>query len=394
VKRLAYLGGIAGLVLFVGLVVHEGLPDLLQTLARAGWPLLLLVPLHLVPLALDAQGWRVLLEAIELGDSKACIIGSDTQVSRVLLEPIQRRNSQVSGIDSDAPSGRVSLGPNGQAPRVGLPFLLWVAAVREAIGRLLPVASIGGEVIGIRLCRLRIADTTAVTATVIVEVLITLVVQYLFCGLGIVLLVALLTHSAAGLNQIWTVSAGLLLSLPIPLAVYLLLRHGAVFQRIEAWAKHVFGAQHRFTLRLDGAKLDAEVHRLFAQPRRLAHALAWQFAGYLSGTFETWFALYLLGHPVSIGAAIAIEALTQAARHASFLVPGGLGVQEASVMMFAYLAGVSGEVALSLALIKRMREILLGVPALLSWQWVEARQLRRTHRQPLQAHSAPRDSNI
>jgi hypothetical protein len=38
---------------------------------------------------------------------------------------------------------------------------------------------------------------------------------------------------------------------------------------------------------------------------------------------------------------------------------------------------VGGEIALSLALIKRVREILFGVPALLSWQWVEARQLRQ-----------------
>ena len=83
------------------------------------------------------------------------------------------------------------------------------------------------------------------------------------------------------------------------------------------------------------------------------------------------------GASAGIGAAIAIEALTQAVRHATFIVPGGLGIQEAGVMLLAGLAGVSGDVALSLALIKRMREILFGVPALLSWQWVETQQLRQ-----------------
>ena len=52
-------------------------------------------------------------------------------------------------------------------------------------------------------------------------------------------------------------------------------------------------------------------------------------------------------------------------------------MQEAGVMLFAYLAGVSGDVALSLALVKRGREILFGVPALLWWQWAEARRLRQ-----------------
>jgi putative membrane protein len=221
------------------------------------------------------------------------------------------------------------------------------------------------------LCRLRLDDTTAVAATVIVEILITLVVQYLFCGLGIVLI----TRIAPGVGQLWTISAGLLLSLPIPVVVFLLLRHGAVFKRIETFAKQLLGVKNRFAMRLDGARLDNEVHRLFSQPGRLARTLAWQLAGYVIGSAETWFALKLLGHPVDIGAAIAIEALTQAVRHATFIVPAGLGVQEAGVMLFAHVVGVSGDVALSLALIKRMREIMFGVPALLSWQWVEARQL-------------------
>jgi putative membrane protein len=325
-KRFAYLTGCAGFLLLIGLVVHEGLPDVLQAFARAGWLLLLLVPARLVPLAFDAQGWRI------------------------LLEPIDRQR------------------------RATLPFLLWVAAVREAIGRLLPAAGIGGEVVGIRLSRLRLDDTTAVAATVIVEILITLAVQYLFCGLGIVLI----TLTAPGIGQVWTISVGLLLSLPIPVVVFFLLRHGAAFERIEAFARQLLGVKNRFAMRLDGARLDSEVHRLFSQPGRLAQTLAWQLAGYVIGSAETWFALKLLGHPVDIGAAIAIEALTQAVRHATFIVPGGLGVQEAGVILLAGLAGVSGDVALSLALIKRMREILFGVPALLSWQWVETHQLRQS----------------
>jgi putative membrane protein len=337
VRRLAYLSGLAGLLLLTGLIVHAGWPALLEAFGHAGWPLLLLVPAHLVPLALDTQGWRV------------------------LLEPVDR------------------------ARLAGPLFLLWVAAVREAVARLLPAAGIGGEVVGIRLCRLRIDDTSAVAATVIVEVLITIAVQYLFCGLGIVLM----THIAAGASQAWTISTGLLLSLPLPVLAYLLLRHGAVFERIEGWAKRLFGGRNRFALRLDGAGLDAEIHRLFSQPWRLARALAWQFAGYLVGAFETWFALRLLGHPVDPGTAIAIEALTQAARHATFIVPGGIGIQEAGVMLFAYLAGVNSDVALSLALIKRAREVLFGVPALLSWQWVEARRLRQARPAPDSGVSGP-----
>jgi putative membrane protein len=323
-KRLAYLGALAGLALLTALVVYEGWSDIAGALARAGWPLLLLAPFRLLTLALDTCAWRV------------------------LLEPIDRTR------------------------RAGPLFLLWIGAVREAINRLLPAAGVAGEVVGVRLARLRLPDTTAISATVIVEVLVTIVVLYLFCGIGVVLM----AHIAAGLGQVWIIAASLVLSLPLPLLAWWLLRHGAVFERLEAWAARLLGPDNRVGLHLDGARLDAEIKRLFAERGLLARAMAWQLAAYLLGTFETWYALSLLGHPVGIATARAIEALTQASRHATFLVPAGLGVQEAAVLLFGYLAGVGGDVALSLALVKRMREIVVGVPALLSWQWVEARGMQ------------------
>jgi putative membrane protein len=326
-KRLAYLGAIGaigGLALLTALVVVQDWGSILAAFRHAGWALLLVVPARLFALALDALAWRVLLA------------------------------------------------PFDPARKAGPLFLTWVACVREAVSRLLPVASIGGEVVGVRLARLRIPDTTGLAASVIVEVLMTIVVIYLFCGIGVVLM----AHLAAGLGQVWIVAAGLLLSLPLPVLIWWLLRHGAPFQRLEWWAVRLLGPRNRIALQLDGEGLDADIRHLFREPDRIAHAMALSLLSYFLGTFETWYALALLGHPVGLQAAVAIEALTQSTRHASFLVPAGLGVQEAAVVLFGHLVGVGGEVSLSLALVKRMREILIGVPALLSWQWVEGRRLR------------------
>jgi uncharacterized membrane protein YbhN (UPF0104 family) len=102
--------------------------------------------------------------------------------------------------------------------------------------------------------------------------------------------------------------------------------------------------------------------------------MAWQVTGMVAGSLETWFALRWLGHPVHFGAAIALESLTMTVRSFAFLVPAGLGVQEASLVGFGALLGVNSELALALSLVKRMREILFGVPALLSWYWVEGRR--------------------
>jgi putative membrane protein len=269
----------------------------------------------------------------------------------------------------DTHAWRLLLAPSDPRRAAGPLFLFWVATVREAIDRLLPAAGVGGELVGVRLMRLRIADTTAVAASVVVEVLLTIAVLYLFGGLGLVLM----TRVAAGADQVWPIAAGLLLSLPLPLLAWWWLAHGAPFARLESLAARMAGPRMRSALVLDGVRLDAEVRRLFGQPARLLRAGGWSLLSYLAGGFETWYALRLLGDPVGVEAALAIEALTQATRHANFLVPAGLGVQEAATLLFGHLAGVGGELALALALVKRMRELLFGIPALLSWQWVELR---------------------
>jgi putative membrane protein len=338
-RRLVIGGGIAGLALLCALVAWQGWRDVLRAFSHAGWPLLLLVPVRLGTLALDAWAWRILLEP--------------------WFAPASARAS--------------GQGARPEAGPPSLPYLLWVASVREAINRLLPAAGVGGELAGVRLARLRIPDTAGVTASVIVEVLITIAVLYLFCGLGVVLM----AHVAAGMGQVWVIGASLLLSLPLPLLAWWLLRGGQAFRRLEALALRLSGDRIVAGLGLDGAALDAAAARLFERRVLLLRALGWQLLSYFAGSFETWYALRLLGHPVDLPTTLAIEALTQAARHAGFMVPAGLGVQEAATVLFGHFAGVGGDVSLSLALVKRMRELLIGIPALVSWQWFEAGRWRR-----------------
>ncbi len=101
-----------------------------------------------------------------------------------------------------------------------------------------------------------------------------------------------------------------------------------------------------------------------------------QFVALVSASFEIWWALRLFEHPVSASAAIMLEGLTQAVRHLAFIVPAGLGVQEAALVLFGHALGVSAELALAVSAVKRAREILCGLPPLLWWQLQEARRLR------------------
>ncbi|MFL9894033.1 lysylphosphatidylglycerol synthase domain-containing protein [Paraburkholderia sp. RL17-381-BIF-C] len=313
-KWLRWIGLPLGIAILIALVLHEGAGDVMHVITKAGLGLLWLLPLHALPLLLDAYAWYLLL-----------------------------------------------------GKRASLPFLWWVATVREAVSRLLPVASIGGEFVGIGLARWRIRDASAVSASVVVEVLVTMAVQYAFAALGLVL-IAISTHQVSAIK---TIGLALALSLPLPVLTAVLLRRGRLFHRIERFAARLLGHAHPLLRDIDGKRLDADIDALMSRTGLLLGAFLWQFAGYVVGALETYWALSMLGHRVSVSGALAIEALTQAVRHAAFMVPAGLGVQEAAVMLLALVVGVDRETALSLALVKRAREVTFGCIALVSWQAAE-----------------------
>jgi len=255
--------------------------------------------------------------------------------------------------------------------RAGFGYVYWVTTVRDAIDRLLPVASIGGGVAAVRLMRWRGLASTPVVVSVIVEILLTLIVVYVFTAMGLLMLLHL---SAAG-RVFPRLELAFLLSMPVPVVLVLLLRYGSVFKRLHGLLRPIVGAR----LVAEGAEsLDEELRASLHRGAALLTAGGLQLVAFVSASFEVWFALRLFGHPVSIEAAIALESLTQAARYVAFIVPAGIGVQEAGFVLFGHMLGVGADLALAVSMVKRLREVLCGVPSLISWQWLEGRRLHGT----------------
>jgi len=68
---------------------------------------------------------------------------------------------------------------------------------------------------------------------------------------------------------------------------------------------------------------------------------------------------------------IALESLIFALRGAAFVVPGAIGVQEAGYVLLGPLLGLDPQAAVALSLIKRARDVVIGLPSLVAWQAVE-----------------------
>jgi uncharacterized membrane protein YbhN (UPF0104 family) len=103
------------------------------------------------------------------------------------------------------------------------------------------------------------------------------------------------------------------------------------------------------------------------------------------GSIEVWLVLHLMGQPVGLSEALILESLGHAIRSAVFVVPGALGFQEGGYMVLGALFGLPPQVGLALSLAKRVRELLLGIPALVLWQLVEGKRFGKRRRSQLQA---------
>jgi putative membrane protein len=116
----------------------------------------------------------------------------------------------------------------------------------------------------------------------------------------------------------------------------------------------------------------------------LLHLICW-----IVSAVEPWLALRWMGAPLSFEAVLAIESLLYSVRSLGFAIPDALGIQEGAYILLCGLFGIGPEVALSLSLLKRARDLSLGVPALLAWQIVETGRAWRRRASPVEQAGNP-----
>ena len=74
-----------------------------------------------------------------------------------------------------------------------------------------------------------------------------------------------------------------------------------------------------------------------------------------------------------------------AARSVAFAIPNAVGVQEGAYILLGVGFGLTPETALALSLLKRARDLTIGLPVLAAWQLVESGRLWRRVAAPSRA---------
>ncbi len=250
---------------------------------------------------------------------------------------------------------------------------IWGRMVRDAASNCLPFSQLGGFVFGARAVTLHGIGWSLATASTVVDVTAEFLAELAFTGIGLGILIARAPDSRLAVP----LEVGL--GLAVMAAVALVgLQQGAapLFARMG----RVIAGQRFSDARERVEVLQAELALIYGHTLRLAVGFTVHLIGWLCTGVAGWITYHLLGVPIDFDDALAIEALLAAATAVAFLVPVSAGVQEAGYAGLGAIFGVAPELSLAVSLVRRARDLALGVPILVVWQLFEVRRLRAAAR--------------
>jgi putative membrane protein len=250
---------------------------------------------------------------------------------------------------------------------------VWGRMVRDASANCLPFSQVGGFVFGARAATLQGVSWSLATASTVVDVTAEFLAQLAFTAIGLGVLLARAPESSLAVP----VEVGLGLAVMAGVAL-IWLQQGAtpLFAKLgrRIAGRWFENAQDRVDV------LQAELTLIYGHTVRLAIGFLVHLLGWLGTGVAGWITYRALGVPIDFDDALAIEALLSALAAIAFLVPVNAGVQEAGYAGLGAIFGVPPELSLGVSLVRRARDLAVGIPILLLWQFLEMRHLRAAQR--------------
>ena len=323
-RVLSYLGLAVGAGLLIALMVWQGFGTVFGLLFDTGWSLLLL-PLVWLPMLLPAaMSWRMLF------------------------------------LPGRAPSFPQTL------------HALWMG---RAVNTLLPVASVGGEVVKARLLILRGVSGADATASVVVDKTVQIFALLLWGLISALLLLRLAVDDSlaaalfAGMAVLAAVTGG-----------FIIAQRAGMFGFATQVTARLTKSDFWTGLVESAGEVDAVIRQLYQRSARVVVSTLLRLIAFSYPAVEVWLAAYLLGYPIGLLEAILLRGLSSTLSDIAFFVPNAYGVQEGAYIALGALVGMPPETALALSLATRIRELVVDAPGVLAWQHAEGQAYLRRRR--------------
>jgi putative membrane protein len=247
---------------------------------------------------------------------------------------------------------------------------VWGRLIRDAGSEVLPLSQVGGTVLGARAVILAGISGSVAAASTIVDLTLEFFAKLAYTTVGLLLLVRLRPDLPVALP----VTVGTVVAALIAITFVVVQHHGfRLFDRFTSalgrgWADRTAAG---------AVSVHAELRRIYRHRARLWQGFFLHLTCWVASAVEVWIALRLAGRGLDFAAVLVIESLLYAIRTVAFAIPNAVGVQEATYILLGGAFGLTPEMAIALSLLKRARDLAIGLPALGVWQALEGGRLWR-----------------
>ena len=318
-KLLSIAGLIAGLMLLTVLLTWYGVWEIILLLLTTGWVLLWLPVVWLPSIIPTTEAWR-------------------------LLFAVERKPGFLPAIAA-----------------------MWMG---RAINNLLPVATIGGEIVKARLITLWGSGGIDAAASVVVDktVQVFALIVWGLAGVGLLSYLTLAQDLAvAALAGFGALAAGV--------TGFILVQKAGLFNLLVQFGARLVKSDFWDGITTNARAVDKTVVDIYRNQSRFALSVILKALGLLLQAAEVWLACYLLGHPLSLAEALMLKSLTTTLSDIAFVIPNAYGIQEGAFIVIGAIIGLGPDLALAVSLALRVREVLIDLPGLMLWQALESRLL-------------------
>jgi putative membrane protein len=322
VKLFSVLAALMGLSLIAALVAHFGFGAVSQSVAAFGWTgFATICGIHLALIVVMGFAWGVLL----------------------------------------------------RGTRAWVP--IWGRLVRDSGSEVLPLSQVGGYVLGARAVTFGGVSATVATASTIVDVTLELFAQLAYTAISLFWLFHLRPERA----PVTPIAIGLAVAGVVSVA-FLRVQHRG-FDALDRFARMLSHSWAEKTA-AGAAALHTALHDIYRRRTRVWASFGLHLGCWIAITLETWIALRIAGVRLGFSTVLVIESLLYAARSVAFAIPNAVGVQEGAYILLGGGFGLPPETALALSLLKRARDLMIGLPTLVVWQFLESSRLWRSGASP------------
>jgi putative membrane protein len=225
----------------------------------------------------------------------------------------------------------------------------------EAVNNVIPSAYVGGEALKGYLLHKRGVPGVICGMSIVASKTCQVLAQVFFIGLGSLLAMQHVPAGSGVRRGMVVITIGAFTGA----ALLLILQRQGMFSALH-------GLLARFSIRLKTLekhqtslrKLDDQIYQFYHRDRRrFFQTTAVFFLGWLADSLEIFVVCHLLGLPLSVTEAIAIESFISVAKALGVFVPGALGVQESGVVLLFQVFGLPSPVGVAYAIIRRGRDL-------------------------------------